>query len=110
MGQAHILWIHEDAIRQADDDIESAIGSSVLKICLHPDLEDTPAGLCRKRSTSVLNHQNGINTACEVHSSEEQVLIWSGNCLRTMSDMTHEEVEGAKRLFDHLYEKRLQDA
>jgi hypothetical protein len=43
-----------------------------------------------------------------VHSTDEQIFFWSKNCLRTLNELTNEEVEEAKRLFDELYHERKQ--
>lgn len=112
MGHAHILTIHEDGIRsvkQHPDDrrkYRDAIGDAVLKLCLNPDMMETPEGPQPVTSEAVLNQDGCVRHDARIHSTDEHVFIWAGNCLRTLNQLDDEQVEGAKRLFDALYEQR----
>ena len=110
MGICHIVCVREDALtlnKNRPDEAMSAIGQGIRDLCLEPEHATTPQGLKRVRSHSVLNHGNGLRHAGEVHSNDETVFIWGGNCLQTLAELDDKQVAGAKRLFDDLYSKRL---
>lgn len=111
MGYAHILTIYEDGIRDAKQPKNAqnyldAVGGAVLKLCLNPDKMQTPEGIQPVTSEPILNHSNCVNHDATVHSTDEQVFIWAGNCLQTLNQLDDERVEEAQRLFDALYKQR----
>lgn len=112
MGYAHIMWVLEDGIRhvqQHPEDYEKyarEIGAAVLKLCLDPDMMQTPKGLCPVTHEPIFNHGNCINHANQFHSNDEQILVWAGACLRTLDQIPEEQIEGVKRLFEARYEER----
>lgn len=113
MGYAHLISVHEDGIRKAKQHPEEApkyadaVGEAVLKLCLDPDMMQTPEGLQPVTSTDVFNHGGCINHAAKLHSTDEQIFVWAGNCLRTLDQMSDEDLEGVRRLFDDLVKKRI---
>jgi hypothetical protein len=72
-----------------------ALGKAVISLCLES-----------KRQAPVLGAINCVNTAAEVHSADEQMFFWSGNCLRLLSKLTDKEIESAKQFFDEYYNER----
>lgn len=110
MGICHIVCVREDALKMNEDrpdELVSAIGQGIRTLCVDPEHAVTPVGAKRVRSATVLNAGGGLQHAGEVHSTDEQIFVWSGNCLRTLDELNDEQVTGAKQLFEHLLENRL---
>ena len=112
MGNSHILWIHNDGIREAKNNPEAAakleqpLGKAVLKVCLDPYYEAIPEGGKRVNSEAVLNYGNCVCWAGEPHHTDEQIFVWGRNCLRTPDQLDDAELESAKRLLDSVYASR----
>ena len=112
MGYAHILCVLEDGIRDVQKHPEEApkyteeVGGAVLKLCLDPMMMQTPEGLQPVTSERVANHANCINHAAKLHSTDEEIFVWAGNCLRALDQIPDEHLEGVRRLFEARYEKR----
>jgi hypothetical protein len=112
MGYAHLLWIYEDGIRHVEQYPEDApkyreaIGAAVLKLCLEPAMMQTPQGIQPVTHEPIFNQGNCVNHAATLHSTDEQVFIWARNRPRTLDQLNDDEIDGAKRLFDALYERR----
>lgn len=112
MGYSHLISVHEDGIRNVKQHPEEAakyveaVGEAILKLCLDPDMMQTPKGLQPVTSGDVFNHGGCINHAATVHSTDEQVFVWAGNGLRTLDQLSDEDLDGARRLFEDLFEKR----
>ena len=103
MGQAYILYVYDDAIRDAKDDplkrYAIAVGKAVLTVCKdHWSRTES--------SAPVLNHSNAVNLAGEQHSTWQQVFLWSQNCLRSAADLSLDDLELARRLLDETIEER----
>ena len=112
MGYAHLMWVLEDGIREAKNHPEEApkyveqVGAAVLKLCLDPTMMQTPDGLQPVTSEPVANHANCINHAAKLHSTDEEIFVWAGNCPRTLDQIPDDQLEGVRRLFEARYEKR----
>lgn len=112
MGYAHIIWVLEDGIRDVEQHPEDTekytheVGTGILKLCLDPVMMQTPKGLRPVTHAPVLNHANCLNHAGALHSSDEEILIWAGGCLRTLDQIPDDQLEGVKRLFNARYEQR----
>jgi hypothetical protein len=116
MGYTNILLVRDDAIRDAKSSnevrkkLETEIGAGVIKVCLHPDYEPTEAGNLRIRDAALLNHGNGLSWVEEVHSSERGVYAWMGNCLRSIADLSDEELAVIKEMVDQQTSSRISKA
>ena len=112
MGYAHILWVLEDGIRDVQKHPEEVpkyteeVGGAVLKLCLDPTMMQTPKGRRPVTHEPVLNHGDCINHAAAMHSTDEEIFVWAGSCLRTLDQIPDEHLEGVRRLFEARYEKR----
>ena len=106
MPMAHLLFVFDDGIVQAKvSEIgftrhAVALGEAVLKLCLEPVREWTDSGLGRVTSATVLNYGNCAHWVDEVHSMEQRVYMWSGNCLRPLAKLSDDELQIAKVLLD----------
>ena len=106
MATAHLLFVFDDGIVHAKDSEAEftrhaeALGKSVLKLCLEPIREWTESGLRRVTSAEVLTHGNCVNWVDDVPSTEQQVYMWSGNCLRPLANLSDDELQNAKDLLD----------
>ena len=106
MGMAHILYLYEDGLTTYDAaKTKEAVATAVMKVCLAPH-EFTSGGAKQIRTAAVLGDGNCVNHVAEVHSTDEQIFVWTGNCLRTLAQLKDQEVDAAKKLFDELYEDR----
>lgn len=100
MGIAHILWIYEDGLTTYNREItKEAVGNAVISVCLE-----------RKRKAQVLGSINCESKAAEMHSTDEQMFLWSRNCLRSLNDFNDEEIENAKQIFDEYFHERKRNA
>lgn len=103
MGMAYILWIYDDAVRDAKyepDKYSQAVGEAVLSLCRSAQWSEVPT------SATVLNHHNCVNRAGEQHSDWQAVYLWAGNCLWSASNMSDMALERAKELIDEEIENR----
>jgi hypothetical protein len=82
MGYAKILWIYEDGIRHPSDDLSERVGDAVLNVCTRG-----------AKSAPVGNHNNCVNLAGEAHSTDTQVYLWVGNCLRPTYQLDDGRIE-----------------
>ncbi len=87
MGYAKLLWIYEDGIRHPSDDLSERVGDAVLNVCTRG-----------AKSAPVRNHNNCVNLAGEAHSTEAQVYLWVGNCLRPIYQLDDDRIELAAEL------------
>jgi hypothetical protein len=95
MGYAKILWIYEDGIRHSSDDLAEEVGNAVLGVCMGG-----------AKSSAVRNHSNCVNLAGETHSTDAQVYLWVGNCLRPAYQLDDERLELAAQLIDEIKAQR----
>lgn len=110
MGLAYVLWVYDDAVRDVDRDSDLAgkskleIGEAILELC-RPRMARRDVEV---RSHPVRNHSNGVNLAGqgEVHSTWDQVYLWSRNCLRASYELTVEELETAKAVIEEKIAER----
>jgi len=110
MGNAYVLWVYEDALRHPPADHykklkwHQAIGEAVTELCQprmrkrNPDVRSLPVG----------SDGNAVNLAGqgEVHSTWEQVYLWSRNCLRPLYELDESELLAARRLIDETLAER----
>jgi hypothetical protein len=96
MGQAYILYVYNDAIKDAS---VLDIGKAVLTVC--QDHWSRTAN-----SAPIKSAANAVNLAAEQHSSWEQVFLWSQNCLRSAADLSVEELELARHKIDEASQDR----
>jgi len=114
MGLAYVLWVHDDAVRDAHRDAEQSwkwkleVGEAVLELC-RPRMSRRDVEI---RSRPVRNHSNGVNLAGqgEVHSTSEQIYLWSRNCLRASYELSLEELEIARDLVNEKIAERKAEA
>ena len=106
MAMAHLLFVFDDGIVHAKNSEAEftrhaeALGKSVLKLCLEPIREWTESGLTRVTSATVLNYGNCAHWVDEVHSMEQRVYMWSGNCLRPLAKLSDGELRNAQDRLD----------
>ena len=106
MAMAHLLFVFDDGIVHAKDSeigftrFAKALGEAVLKLCLEPIREWTESGLRRVTSAQVLYYGNCVNWVDEVHSMEQRVYLWSGNCLRPLGKLSDGELQNAQDRLD----------
>jgi len=43
-----------------------------------------------------------------MHSTDEQIFLWSRNCLRSLNELSDEEIENAKQIYDEYFHERKQ--
>lgn len=112
MGMAHILWVYEDGLTlnsEKGDRLEAALGQAVFKLCMNPDYAATEHGTQRIRSHKVLNQFAGVCHLESVHSSDRRLFVWADNCLRGVGDLTDEELQDARALFEAELARRSRD-
>ena len=100
MGQAHILCIREDALTlsKPSADLPAQVGDAVVRLCVEPEMHWTDSGLQPTTWAAVGGCSNGIEHADEVHSSDQRLYIWVGNCLRPIHKVKNEDLQVAERL------------
>ena len=106
MGEAYLMWIYDDGVRDALGsaeewaEMEAAVGKAALKLCLRPDYWLNPRTMKMQRMPAhpVGNHGDCVYLCDEVHSSDEKAYLWKGNCLRPFSELSDKELELAERL------------
>jgi hypothetical protein len=97
MGIAHILWIYEDGLRlgksKRDSERDSAaLGRAIYSLCDHRDIAETPEGRQLITHKPLFEMGNCVNWCDEAHSSQTKAYLWSGNCLRSASQLEADEV------------------
>ena len=98
MGIAHILQIYDDGLTTYNrEKTKEAVGNAVISVCLE-----------RKRNAQVLGSINCVNKTAEMHSTDEQMFLWSRNCLRSLNELSDEEIENAKQIYDEYFHERKQ--
>jgi hypothetical protein len=101
VGVAYLTWINDDGVRDATDsptrwdEMKEAVGEAVLKLCLRPDIEFNARIMQRERETAhpIRNHGNAVNFCDEVHSTDQRVYLWFGNCLRSLRQLPDSDLE-----------------
>jgi hypothetical protein len=110
MGQTHIFTIQEDGIRNADHQPDysraTELGISVIKLCLDPDFMDLPEGLLRRPTASLGNSSDCARHVAVLHSSDEEQLFWTGNCLQRLDHLTDVNLSEFKKSFLEACAKR----
>jgi hypothetical protein len=112
MGMAHVLYAYEDGIRGSKDPggnrakYVQALGEALLNLCLSPVYERTEKGPARVTDAAILNHESCLNWVDEIHSEQERLYMWYGNCLRSVADLADEELNRAKQLLDEETNRR----
>jgi hypothetical protein len=81
------------------------LGHVVLKICLNPLYGRTEKGRVRVTSDK-FNHGNCVTWMDEVHSTEERLHLWSGNCLCSSGVLADDDLKRAEHLLDEEMRKR----
>ena len=100
MGMAYILYIYDDAIRDAKygrEKYRNAVGDAVLDLCQM---------YAQNKSAPVLNHSNGVNLVTQTDGTWTGVYLWSNNCLRSLHDLTTEELIQAKNIIQEKIDER----
>ncbi len=90
MGYAHVLWIYEDAVRNAnesDERLAMEVGRAVLAACRERRGGATP------RPFSVFSFSNAVNWVDRVDAGAKAVYAWSGNRLAPMEHLGSTERE-----------------
>ncbi len=103
MGQCHIVTIYEDGISnlgKPKHELSEELGRTVTDLCMAPMREWTDAGLKRVTDGKIGNHGSCVNWVDDVHSSEERVYVFAGNCLRPLSALSPEERASVRKLMD----------
>jgi hypothetical protein len=104
MGYAHVIWIYDDAldgipeVGSERDKLRSAVGEAVLVVASQEGQKNA--------SGEVLNYGNAVNLCDTIHSTADRLYLWSGNCLRTFSELDADDLEICKRLVDEELKKR----
>lgn len=102
MGYAYLMWIHADAIDQADPEdadwekLCSAVGRGVLR--LTRDVEYFADAGSERRTHHRLGHiGNAINYCDEARSMDRRVYLWSGNRLCPLAKAGNDDVDFAAK-------------
>lgn len=104
MGYAHIIWVYDDGIRDAEHSkdhrnrLRSEVGEAVLQVSL-----GGPRGV---KSANVLGHGNCVNRSDEVHSTDARAYLWSGNCLTPLHRLDDEDFAILSRLVSEEHQRR----
>ena len=86
------------------------LGEGIIRLAIEPELVLAPFGR-RNRVTwhRVGSLGNALQWCDEVHSSDERLYVWSGNCLRELGMFTGDEllkmrarIDGILALLSHL--------
>lgn len=85
---ASVYWIYEDFSREFARQSQSEwpceeVGNATLELMLSD----------WSRSRPVRNHGNAISRACSFRQPEFTVLVWSGNCLRLLTQVEENEIQ-----------------
>lgn len=110
MGISHIFHVYEDALTQRNaspEELKALLGEALWTLCMEPRYAMEPTGRERVKWHDIRNHGSSVLYVGEVHSSQEEVYIWSGNCLRRLDELRDDQIEGARRLFNDRCEERL---
>ena len=109
MGYSYIMHIYEDGIKESkpskeiEKKLKSEIGEAVIKLCLNPEYDYGAVEDAGKITTEKIGTiTNGINLIDEVHSTENKLYLWAGNCLRPIKDLHKKDL----KLVEHLINKR----
>ena len=110
MGKNHIILIREDAIRNARTEAErkgyaAELGEQVLKLCLDPDMEQTPEGLVPRHTAHIFDHGNGVDLVSSHHSRDTVVFYHGENCLRPLHQLKAQELDVIKGMIDAQIER-----
>src|SRR4051812_48368228 len=113
MGYGHILLVRDDAIRtvvprdKAPDELALEVGRAVLKACLGKDLiPDDNGEMVQDRTASIFNYGNGVESAGERHTNEEDLFLWAANCLRPIRGLDLEVLQRIRDEVDKLIAER----
>ncbi|OGW42862.1 MAG: hypothetical protein A2Y66_01520 [Nitrospirae bacterium RBG_13_41_22] len=113
MGNAHILYVYEDGIRNAvtmDNKIieekATELGTAILKVSLVPGYHTGDDGPERIRSHPLHSHGNCVNHVDDPHSTEAKLYLWFRNCLRPIHKLKTDELAVAKSIIDDQLKER----
>lgn len=107
MGYGHIFCIYDDGIRNApnrsdeDPTFRNEVGDAVISLCNNRRLVRHPnQGLREVTSVSLGSHRNCINWVAELHSNEDELLLWSRSSLQMLRDVGEEDLTVAKKIIE----------
>jgi hypothetical protein len=102
MGRCHIITVYEDGIEYMGKpryELSEQLGRVTMDLCVSPQFEWTDSGTSRVTDSRVGRMGNCVTWVDEVHSTEEEVFVWTGNCLRRFDKLSESEREAVmKRL------------
>jgi hypothetical protein len=112
MGYAKILFLFEDAVRDAQSSetefarLVPIVGDAVLNLCVRPQnyWDINASRMAELRSRAVGPMGNAVNLAGTLHSSDSEVFLWHRNGLRSLSELSPAQLELAASIV-----KRRQD-
>ena len=110
MGMSHVLYIREDCIRgdkAKSKELQTVLGEAVIDLCLNPKVIQQGSEHIDIREKTVMNYGGCVGHAAELHSTDKKLLLWAGNCLRSFDEITDEELEEVKQIFESQYQERL---
>jgi hypothetical protein len=106
MGNAHVLYLYEDALRFAEAGMEVSselaeeIGRSVVKLCMDPHFAMEPEGPRRVTWHPIGKSGNALNWVDDPHSTEARAYLWAGNTLQPLRDLDLERLHELKALVE----------
>jgi hypothetical protein len=113
MGISHILTVSNDALERLRDndhrEIAADLGQQVYKLCLAPGTANTPERTERITFGPIANHANAVNWVGNVHSTENHVYLWAGNCLRALRELETEDLRFVLQAAEEELRKRGRD-
>ena len=79
-------------------DLTAQVGEAVIRLCIEPETHWTESGMRPTTWARVGACENAIEHADEVHSSDQRLYLWIGNCLRPIHRVEKHELEAAEKL------------
>jgi hypothetical protein len=109
IGFACILWIYEDAVRNAENNpelwerLKPLIGQVVLELAVHNSHFKGKTGHAVR---GIRGHVNAIQRLGTLRSTDSEILVWARNCLRPLRELDDSEWEIVERLISEERERR----
>ena len=111
MGDAHVMYVYNDALRSAGEgeeippELAADIGRALVKLCLNPDAAPEPDGMARVTWESIKlpggTYGNALNWVDGPHSSDVRAYLWADNTLAGLRDLDLERLEQMRALIEN---------